>query len=336
MDSCAPACFSPWPQAFPAKDLCSDCGLCRSATGVTSVTEAYQIYRAYSHTSAGDGPPTPPSHRTVLASAMDELSPFLAHERADVRAQAAEAVAAYSTTDDGVAALAAAADALLPGLVSLLGGAEAEAAGHAAAALVNICSSADGSAAAVGAGVFEAAVAQLDSGSAEVRERCTMLLANLTNPSLVDDAHLLRGGSLDSLLAAIFTASATERPSEGRVSEAAAHHCCRARATRIKRIARGGRSDSCLVAQAPATLEHLVSALCHVASTDSGRGELSRTICPSRPPDQRLVGGEHAPRGHLRKVRGCGASVGGMPGWDAREGAKSAAAGCEQPRRAPS
>ena len=30
----------PWPQAFPAKDLCSNCGLCRSATGVTSVTEA--------------------------------------------------------------------------------------------------------------------------------------------------------------------------------------------------------------------------------------------------------------------------------------------------------
>ena len=163
---------------------------------------------------------------------MDELSPFLAHERADVRAQAAEAVAAYSSTDDGVAALVAAADALLPGLVSLLGRAEAEAeaeaAGHAAAALVNICSSADGSAAAVGAGVFEAAVAQLDSGSAEVRERCTMLLANLTNPSLVDATHLLRGGSLDSLLAAIFTASATERPSEGNVSEAAAHHCCRA------------------------------------------------------------------------------------------------------------
>ena len=211
---------------------------------------------------------------------MDELSPFLAHERADVRAQAAEAVAAYSSTDDGVAALVAAADALLPGLVSLLGRAEAEAeaeaAGHAAAALVNICSSADGSAAAVGAGVFEAAVAQLDSGSAEVRERCTMLLANLTNPSLVDATHLLRGGSLDSLLAAIFTASATERPSEGGVSEAAAHHCCprRARATRIKRIPLAGRSDSCLVAQAPATLEHLVSALCHVASTDSGRGEL--------------------------------------------------------------
>ncbi|EOD38892.1 hypothetical protein EMIHUDRAFT_109116 [Emiliania huxleyi CCMP1516] len=186
-------------------------------------------------------------------------------------ALAAEAVAAYSSTDDGVAALVAAADALLPGLVSLLGRAEAEAAGHAAAALVNICSSADGSAAAVGAGVFEAAVAQLDSGSAEVRERCTMLLANLTNPSLVDATHLLRGGSLDSLLAAIFTASATERPSEGRVSEAAAHHCCprRARATRIKRIPLGS-----LVAQAPATLEHLVSALCHVASTDSGRGEL--------------------------------------------------------------
>ena len=239
---------------------------------------------------------------------MDELSPFLAHERADVRAQAAEAVAAYSSTDDGVAALVAAADALLPGLVSLLGGAEAEAAGNAAAALVNICSSADGSAAAVGAGVFEAAVAQLDSGSAEVRERCTMLLANLTNPSLVDDAHLLRGGSLDSLLAAIFTASATERPSEGRVSEAAAHHCCRARATRIKRIARGGRSDSCLVAQAPATLEHLVSALCHVASTDSGRGELSRTICPSRPPDQRLVVS-------TRPVGTCARRAGAVQAW---------------------
>ena len=30
----------PWPQAFPAKDLCSNCGLCRTSTGVTSVTEA--------------------------------------------------------------------------------------------------------------------------------------------------------------------------------------------------------------------------------------------------------------------------------------------------------
>ena len=30
----------PWPQAFPAKELCSNCGLCRSSTGVTSVTSA--------------------------------------------------------------------------------------------------------------------------------------------------------------------------------------------------------------------------------------------------------------------------------------------------------
>ena len=30
----------PWPQAFPAKDLCSNCGLCRSTVGVASVTEA--------------------------------------------------------------------------------------------------------------------------------------------------------------------------------------------------------------------------------------------------------------------------------------------------------
>jgi len=30
----------PWPAAFPAKDLCSNCGLCQSAVGVTSVTEA--------------------------------------------------------------------------------------------------------------------------------------------------------------------------------------------------------------------------------------------------------------------------------------------------------
>ena len=27
----------PWPQAFPAKDLCSNCGLCRSTVGVPSV-----------------------------------------------------------------------------------------------------------------------------------------------------------------------------------------------------------------------------------------------------------------------------------------------------------
>ena len=30
----------PWPKAFPAKELCSNCGLCRSAVGVASVTEA--------------------------------------------------------------------------------------------------------------------------------------------------------------------------------------------------------------------------------------------------------------------------------------------------------
>ena len=30
----------PWPQAFPAKDLCSNCGLCKSSTGVTSVMDA--------------------------------------------------------------------------------------------------------------------------------------------------------------------------------------------------------------------------------------------------------------------------------------------------------
>ena len=30
----------PWPKAFPAKQLCSNCGLCRSAVGVASVTEA--------------------------------------------------------------------------------------------------------------------------------------------------------------------------------------------------------------------------------------------------------------------------------------------------------
>ena len=30
----------PWPQAFPAKELCSNCGLCRSSVGVASVTEA--------------------------------------------------------------------------------------------------------------------------------------------------------------------------------------------------------------------------------------------------------------------------------------------------------
>ena len=30
----------PWPKAFPAKDLCSNCGLCRSAVGVASVTSA--------------------------------------------------------------------------------------------------------------------------------------------------------------------------------------------------------------------------------------------------------------------------------------------------------
>ena len=30
----------PWPAAFPAKDLCSNCGLCRSSVGVPSVTSA--------------------------------------------------------------------------------------------------------------------------------------------------------------------------------------------------------------------------------------------------------------------------------------------------------
>ena len=30
----------PWPQAFPAKDLCSNCGLCRTAVGVASVKDA--------------------------------------------------------------------------------------------------------------------------------------------------------------------------------------------------------------------------------------------------------------------------------------------------------
>jgi 7-hydroxymethyl chlorophyll a reductase len=30
----------PWPAAFPAKDLCSNCGLCKSSVGVASVTEA--------------------------------------------------------------------------------------------------------------------------------------------------------------------------------------------------------------------------------------------------------------------------------------------------------
>ena len=30
----------PWPAAFPAKELCSNCGLCGSATGVASVVEA--------------------------------------------------------------------------------------------------------------------------------------------------------------------------------------------------------------------------------------------------------------------------------------------------------
>ena len=30
----------PWPQAFPAKELCSNCGLCKSAVGVPSVTTA--------------------------------------------------------------------------------------------------------------------------------------------------------------------------------------------------------------------------------------------------------------------------------------------------------
>ena len=34
------AITGPWPNAFPAKDLCSNCGLCRSAIGVASVTEA--------------------------------------------------------------------------------------------------------------------------------------------------------------------------------------------------------------------------------------------------------------------------------------------------------
>ena len=30
----------PWPKAFPAKELCSNCGLCKSSVGVASVTEA--------------------------------------------------------------------------------------------------------------------------------------------------------------------------------------------------------------------------------------------------------------------------------------------------------
>ena len=30
----------PWPQAFPAKELCSNCGLCKSSVGVASVTKA--------------------------------------------------------------------------------------------------------------------------------------------------------------------------------------------------------------------------------------------------------------------------------------------------------
>ena len=30
----------PWPTAFPAKELCSNCGLCKSSVGVESVTEA--------------------------------------------------------------------------------------------------------------------------------------------------------------------------------------------------------------------------------------------------------------------------------------------------------
>ena len=29
-----------WPQAFPAKDLCSNCGLCKTDVGIASVTDA--------------------------------------------------------------------------------------------------------------------------------------------------------------------------------------------------------------------------------------------------------------------------------------------------------
>ena len=29
-----------WPQAFPAKDLCSNCGLCKTDTGIASVTDS--------------------------------------------------------------------------------------------------------------------------------------------------------------------------------------------------------------------------------------------------------------------------------------------------------
>ena len=36
----AKAITGPWPDAFPAKDLCSNCGLCKSEVGVVSVTEA--------------------------------------------------------------------------------------------------------------------------------------------------------------------------------------------------------------------------------------------------------------------------------------------------------
>jgi coenzyme F420-reducing hydrogenase beta subunit len=38
--SVAKAITGPWPTAFPAKDLCSNCGLCKSSVGVASVTEA--------------------------------------------------------------------------------------------------------------------------------------------------------------------------------------------------------------------------------------------------------------------------------------------------------
>ena len=36
----ARAISGPWPSAFPAKDLCSNCGLCTSAVGVRHVKEA--------------------------------------------------------------------------------------------------------------------------------------------------------------------------------------------------------------------------------------------------------------------------------------------------------
>ena len=39
--STAPRAISgAWPQAFPAKDLCSNCGLCKTDVGIASVTDA--------------------------------------------------------------------------------------------------------------------------------------------------------------------------------------------------------------------------------------------------------------------------------------------------------